>query len=144
MRCKRTFVGIALGLFLITAYAAAQDPAPSNVSDLVGARAAGGETQLRNRGYSFVKTQKGADRSYSNCWDLRSSVCITVPTFDGRYDSIVTSPALDCNRSSPSGSPGNQGGFNGGGNPRDAISACQIEARYRMNSDLDGEDTDPV
>lgn len=72
---------------------------PSDVSDLVGARAAGGETELQKRGYSFVKTQKGDDRSWSNWWNSKSKVCLSVVTFDGRYDSIVSSPPPDCNQS---------------------------------------------
>jgi hypothetical protein len=106
MRSRLIFAALAIcTLFAITA--AAQTP--RDVQDLVGARAAGGESQLMRRGYSFVKTQKGDDRAWSNWWNRRTSTCITVVTRDGRYDSITTSPAFDCNRSGSSG-----GGFGGG------------------------------
>jgi len=61
----------------------AQDT-PGDVSDLVGARASSGESQLRSRGYRFIKTSKGGDRSYSNWWRSSTRTCITVATFDGR------------------------------------------------------------
>ena len=42
----------------------AQDT-PNDVRDLVGARAAGGETALKNRGYRFIKTSNHAADSAS-------------------------------------------------------------------------------
>jgi len=71
---------------------------PSDVADLVGARAAGGENELKSRGYRFVKVEKGDDRTWSNWWNARKKVCLTVVTLEGRYDSIVSSPAFDCNQ----------------------------------------------
>lgn len=82
---------------------------PSDVRDLVGARASSGEAQLQSRGYRFVKTDKSGDRSYSNWWKGSSRTCLTVATVNGRYDSIVSGPAFDCNQG------GNSGGNNGGG-----------------------------
>lgn len=75
---------------------ASNDGAPSDVADLVGAKAAGAESDLKSRGYRFIKTTKGGDRSYSNWWKASTKTCLTVATFDGRYDSIVTGPAEDC------------------------------------------------
>ena len=92
------------------ATAVAAQSAPSDVSDLVGARAAGGETELQRRGYEFVSTQKGGDRSWSNWWNARSGSCLSVVTMEGRYDSIVSAPAPDCRQSS-GGRPG--GGYGG-------------------------------
>lgn len=80
----------------------AQDT-PNDVRDLVGARAAGGETALKSRGYRFIKTSKSDDRAYSNWWKASNRTCLTVVTFDGRYDSIVSGPAFDCNQGSNSG-----------------------------------------
>ena len=106
MNLKRIFF-LVLVVKLAVLSVAAQDT-PSDVRDLVGARAAGGETQLVNRGYRFVKTEKAGDRIWSNWWKASSRVCLTVATVNGRYDSIVSAPPFDCNQSSNSG--GNNGG----------------------------------
>lgn len=71
---------------------------PTDVKDLVGARAAGGETALTNRGYKFVKTTEGDDRKWSNWWHAARKVCLTVATVNGRYDSIVSGPSADCDQ----------------------------------------------
>lgn len=70
---------------------------PSELSDLVGAKASGGETQLEQRGYTFIKTEKGEDRSWSNWYKASNKTCVTVVTYNGRYDSITDSPVFDCN-----------------------------------------------
>lgn len=71
---------------------------PRELRDLVGARASSGESELQRRGYDWVKTTEGSDRKWSNWWNNSRRQCITVVTYNGRYDSIVTSPAFDCNR----------------------------------------------
>ena len=68
---------------------------PSELSDLVGAKASGGETQLENRGYTFIKTEKGEDRSWSNWYKASNKTCVTVVTYNGRYDSITDSPVFE-------------------------------------------------
>jgi len=83
-------------LTIMTGMARAQTP--GDISDLVGARAAGAETAIQSRGYVFVKTQTGDDRKYSVWWNPRSRQCVTVATMDGRYASITSSPAPDCNQ----------------------------------------------
>lgn len=85
----------AAGTILLTATAAGAQ-APAELSDLVGARAAGGETALRSRGYDYVSGQTGDDRVWTVWWNPRSRSCVTVATVNGRYDSITTSPAPDC------------------------------------------------
>ncbi len=104
MRPIRNF-GV-LFLCLMSAVSLIAQGTPSDVRDLVGLRAAAGETQLRNRGYGFVRTQEGNDRKWTTWWNSRTNTCITVTTLDGRYNSIVDSPPADCNRN---------GGWNGGG-----------------------------
>lgn len=94
---------VAFGANIISA-----QTTPNNLSDLIGVRASSGESELRSRGYVFVKTSEGSDRKWSNWWNNGRSQCITVATVDGRYDSIVTSPAFDCNRSSGGSSNGGQ------------------------------------
>lgn len=92
MQSKR-WAGIALSLACV---APASAQTPSDVADLVGARGAGGETQLEARGYRFVRTQTGADRKWSYWWHADRRQCLSVATFDGRYQSITSSPAPDC------------------------------------------------
>lgn len=70
---------------------------PSELSDLVGAKASSGETQLEQRGYIFIKTEKGEDRIWSNWYKASNKTCVTVVTYNGRYDSITDSPVFDCN-----------------------------------------------
>lgn len=104
MRRIRIFFAVVT-CFVFTVSLIAQGT-PSDVRDLIGKRAAAGETQLRNRGYSFVRTYENDNRKWTTWWNARNSVCITVTTLDGRYNSIVDSPASECNR----------GGGWGGGN----------------------------
>jgi hypothetical protein len=74
----------------------AQAQTPSNLNDLIGARAAGGETQMRSRGYTLVKTEKRDDRSYTYWWSASSRQCVTFAAMEGRYDSITSTLAPDC------------------------------------------------
>ncbi|HUD92640.1 hypothetical protein [Sphingobium sp.] len=69
---------------------------PPDVADLVGAKGAGGETQLQARGYRFVRVQTGDDRKWSYWWNAERRQCLSVATYDGRYQSITDSPAPDC------------------------------------------------
>ena len=75
-----------------------QAQTPNDLRDLIGARASGAETAIQSRGYAFVKTQTGDDRKYSYWWNARSRQCVTVATMDGRYASITSTPAPDCNQ----------------------------------------------
>jgi hypothetical protein len=69
---------------------------PSNLRDLVGARAGQAEDELRSRGYQFKNSSKSGGSSYTN-WKQRSTGrCVTVRTADGRYQSIVYVPDADC------------------------------------------------
>ncbi len=86
-------------VLLLTALAGSvQAQTPSGLNDLVGARGAGAETQMRSRGYTFIRNQKSDDRSYTYWWNAASRQCVTVATMDGRYDSITSTPAADCNQ----------------------------------------------
>lgn len=58
----------------------------ADLQDLVGARGAGGETELQSRGYNVV-----AGNKWSNGWH-----CVTVHTTNGRYASIVDTPMAHC------------------------------------------------
>lgn len=76
---------------------------PYDVANLVGEGARVGDQELRSRGYVHIETQKGADRSWSMWWQPSSQTCITVATTNGRFESITTSPPIDCNQHHTSG-----------------------------------------
>jgi hypothetical protein len=60
---------------------------PSNLRDLVGARAAGGETELQARGYALDHVDEGGSAKFGY-W-RRGDECVQVTTRDGRYLTIV-------------------------------------------------------
>lgn len=102
-------------LVLLTGVSVFSQSTPGDVADLVGARASSGESELRSRGYRFVKTDKGGGRSYSFWWRSNTSTCLSVVTLDGRYDSIVSVGPADCNQYSGGNSGGNWNNNNNGG-----------------------------
>jgi hypothetical protein len=71
---------------------------PSNVSDLVGARASSGDSALNSRGYVHIDTQKYGDGSYSQWWNPSLKSCLSVQTRDGRFQTITSAPSTDCNQ----------------------------------------------
>jgi len=79
---------------------------PSDLSDLVGARGAGGETQLEARGYRHIKTETSSDSKYSYWWNASKRACVSVRTFDGRYAAIVATLPADCGMPAGGGSGG--------------------------------------
>ncbi|WP_404334400.1 hypothetical protein AB2M62_13155 [Sphingomonas sp. MMS12-HWE2-04] len=81
---------------LLAAPAALAQSAP-DLTDLVGARAAGGETQLEARGYRFVTVNTVRDTKWSFWWSERQRQCVSVATSNGRYSAIQRVPAANCN-----------------------------------------------
>lgn len=102
----RTTVLALLGAATVAVQPASGQSTPSDVRDLIGARAPGGESQLTARGYVYVGAQTGDDRKWSNWWNARRRVCLSVVTRNGRFDSIVDAPAPDCRQAAPSTLPG--------------------------------------
>lgn len=84
---------------------AASAQAPSDIGDLVGARAAGAETQMQARGYTNTGGDTGDDRVWTYWWNPTTRTCVTVATVEGRYDSITVSPAPDCQRQAAQPTP---------------------------------------
>lgn len=105
---SRSMIAAALAASLLTPMPITAQT-PSAISDLVSARAAGGETQLEARGWTHIKTEKGDDRAWSYWWQPQRRECVTVAVMDGRFDSITTSPAPDCNQSATKSKGGNAG-----------------------------------
>ena len=95
IRSKTILLGACIAICPVVAHA----DTPRDLDDLVGARAGQAERALQARGYAFVRTQGGADRKWGFWWNGRTQTCVTIDTYDGRYDSITTSPAPDCSRS---------------------------------------------
>lgn len=67
-----------------------------DLRDLVGARGAGGETELENRGYTHVDTSKTPSAAYAYWWSNAKRACVRVTTRDGRYQALVDTDASDC------------------------------------------------
>lgn len=98
----RAGLSLAAASLLLTPVAALAKGA-ADVRDLVGARAAGGETQLEERGWVSMSTHKGAGSSYVYWWNSRDKSCVRVTTRDGRYDQITDTGATDCGQRASSG-----------------------------------------
>lgn len=93
----RSAIVIALSLSLaVTGVAHGQEA--GGLRDLVGARAAGGETQLQSRGWVHIKTETGDDRKWSYWWQPQQRSCVSIAVVDGRFDAITPTPAPDCNQ----------------------------------------------
>ena len=127
---------------------------PSGLNDLVGARAAGGETAMQSRGYRLVKSEKSDDRSYTYWWNSSSRQCMTVATMDGRYSSITASPAPDCGHSEKPGNASSANGYrpgpgyssgsgyaygNNGSAPRQSPSYVEDRDRGQARYDVGGQ-----
>jgi hypothetical protein len=69
-----------------------------DLSDLVGARAAGAETQMEARGYVATVSNTVRDQRYVFWWNQRKGACVSVSTVDGRYASIQPVPAGNCDK----------------------------------------------
>ncbi|MBJ7439304.1 MAG: hypothetical protein JHD35_09805 [Sphingopyxis sp.] len=91
---RRGFALFILATATIPAAALAQS-AP-DVADLVGARGAGGETQLLARGYESRQSNVVGNQRYTFWYNQRTGRCISVATMDGRYSAIVAVPAENC------------------------------------------------
>jgi hypothetical protein len=101
MRCLTTALTLTALLALTPLASAVAQVTPSDVRDLVGARGSSGESELASRGYVNVGGQTGDDRKWTYWWNERRGVCLSVATVNGRYDSIITTPAPDCRRPAP-------------------------------------------
>jgi hypothetical protein len=93
-------VPLLLALLLLASPAAAQDAVPA-LKDLVGARAAGAESDMTARGYEFLRTDEAGDAKYGYWREKSTGKCVTVRTAEGRYESIVYAPAADCGAPAP-------------------------------------------
>lgn len=88
----------AVTLAALTSLPSMAQVTPSDVRDLVGVRAPGGESELASRGYVDVGGRKADGASLTFWWNDRRGVCLSVTTREGRYESLVAAPASDCRR----------------------------------------------
>lgn len=95
MQLRRVFLPILGLLMAIATEVMAQTPVPA-LQDLVGVRGSSGETEMQNRGYHFVATDKSESGVYMYWREKQTKKCVTVRVEDGRYQSIVYAPDSDC------------------------------------------------
>lgn len=82
-----------LTLAVVPSLAQVSDADPG---DLVGRRAAFGETALAERGFRNVGGRVGEGVVWTWWWNPTLGVCVTVVTEDGRYRSVTTEPPVVC------------------------------------------------
>lgn len=137
MRIGSTLITATLVL-IFSDVAAAQ--AQSDLSDLVGARAAGAETQMEARGYVATVSNTVRDQRYTFWWNQRKGVCVSVSTVEGRYAAILPVPAGNCDKSEDA-KPGYGSGQSTAPDPQSLILVCYgagtkpgiAPARYAWN-----------
>ncbi|WP_199337548.1 MULTISPECIES: hypothetical protein [unclassified Nostoc] len=70
---------------------------PSNLADLVGARAGQAEGELQRRGYTYHTTQTFEGGASAYYVENETGYCVEVGTVEGRFSSIVYNSSDRCN-----------------------------------------------
>ncbi|WP_369060866.1 hypothetical protein ABOZ73_03830 [Caulobacter sp. 73W] len=104
---------------------------PPELSDLIGARGAGGETQMLARGYVNTGGEKTGGASWTYWWKADGRTCVGVVTSDGRYQRI---DRMDANRC------GKGGGSNTGAVVAGVAVAALLGAAIAAHHDKNHED----
>lgn len=73
---------------------------PGSLSDLVGARAPGAESEMQDRGYRMETFKSGGQY----WWNGDSDTCVRVVVSQGRYASVDKTDASDCGKGGGGGS----------------------------------------
>lgn len=94
----------------------------SGYKDLIGAKAAGGESDLQSRGYTWVRTITEGNSKLGFWWKPGRSGCIQVTTSDGRYSAIRDVNTSQCSQ----GGNLNSGQATAGGISDKAMNACNM------------------
>lgn len=84
------------GVLALCIGTAAQAQVPADLQDLVGARGAGGETQMLARGYQQVRATRVRDQSWTFWWSDVQRACVAISTDNGRYAAINRIPEQNC------------------------------------------------
>jgi len=132
IRCSLVLAAAAL---LGAVGLSAQEPV-APLRDLVGAKGAGGETEMQNRGYKLVGGAKTGDSSYTFWREPMSNRCVAVQTTNGRYAGIIYTKEADCQGGTATTLPAS-----GGGNALQTV--CGVETggktyRYRCQLRTEG------
>jgi len=110
---------------LLLGFASVAAKTPGDVADLVGARGAGGETELGNRGYTYVTMTHGVQY----WWNVESKACVGIKVAEGRYKSVSAANASDCHQSAKAESSA----------PRQATSAAETACMTAVNGNYGGK-----
>lgn len=113
-------------LALLLATAGASAGTPSDVSDLVGARGAGGETQLGQRGYEYVTMTKGTQY----WWNAQSKACIGIKVSQGRYQSVSSASTSQCHQKAAAKAAAK--GTSGSEVSTKAVNACKSAVNHNF------------
>lgn len=132
---------LAAALALPALPARAQKAAPSDVGDLVGSKAAGGEEQLGSRGYVNHHAAKTDEASYTYWWHPSKKQCIRVRTHDGRYSQIAQVANSDCNQSDASSGPSTGAKVAIGAAALLGVAALMHKSHHRKDKDYDENQT---
>ena len=101
-RALTACTALALGLAPVAAAA----KSASSLNDLVGAKAAGAESDMESRGWVVTDGHKGNNAAYTYWWNPGRKDCVMVTTRDGRYAAISDVTPGDCNQKSGGSSAG--------------------------------------
>ena len=112
-------------LVLVFAPASTLAKTPSDVADLVGAKGAGGEMDLGNRGYTYVTMSRGVQY----WWNANSNSCIGIKVAQGRYKSITAASAAQCKQNATPAS----------GKSHQATGAAESACMAKINSNYGGK-----
>jgi hypothetical protein len=94
-RPTRLAFALAACAVLATSALSAQEPV-APLRDLVGAKGAGAENEMLNRGYKLAGGSKAGDSSFTYWREPMSNRCVAARTTDGRYASITYTKDADC------------------------------------------------
>jgi hypothetical protein len=132
----RLAVALTACAVLATSALPAQEPV-APLRDLVGAKGAGGETEMQNRGYKLAGGSQAGDSSFTYWREPMSNRCVAVRTTDGRYAAIIYTKDADCQGGTATHPPA-------GGGSGDALqTVCGVETggktyRYRCQLRTEG------
>ncbi len=87
-----------LGAVWASAAGVASADIPSDLSDLMGARASSGERAMQQRGYVLTDHGRAEGVSWNYWWNPSRRACVGVATSNGRYERIASVSSHDCNQ----------------------------------------------
>ncbi len=87
------FTSILVMFVFLAAYA---QGSVENLQDLINVKGRDGEYQMKNRGYTWIRTLKSGGSAYSYWRENQSDRCVSVCTSQGRYATIDYTPDSDC------------------------------------------------